>query len=132
GFAGSKSLHVRAGSRGDNQSNRILSMPFASPIPPGTTTISIRAKVRWFRGFPEVLLRLHGSATEAYGRMALPRKLGTPGAVNSRRITNAGPAIYEVKHAPILPAAGEPVVVTARATDRQAPITMTLRYRVDP
>lgn len=132
GFAGSKSLHVRAGSRGDNQSNRILSAPFASAIPPGTTTVSIRAKVRWFRGFPEMLLRLHGSATEAYGRMALPRKLGTPGSANSRRITNAGPAIYEVKHTPILPAASEPVIVTARATDRQAPITMTLRYRVDP
>ena len=132
GFAGGRSLHVRAGSRGDNQSNRILSAPFASPIPPGTTTISIRAKVRWFRGFPEVLLRLHGSATEAYGRMSLPRKLGTPGVVNSRRVPNAGPAIYEVKHAPVLPGVGEPVVVTARATDRQAPVTMALRYRVDP
>jgi hypothetical protein len=132
GFAGGRSLHVRAGSRGDNQSNRILSAPFASPIPPGTVTISIRAKVRWFRGHPEILLRLHGSATEAYGRLSLPRKLGTPGAPNSRRITNAGPAIYEAKHSPILPGAGEPVVVTARASDRQAPVTMTLRYRVDP
>lgn len=132
GFAGSRSLHLRAGSRGDNQSNRILSMPFANPIPPGTIAVSIRAKVRWFRGHPEILLRLHGSATEAYGRLSLPRKLGTPGTVNSRRITNTGPAVYEAKHAPLLPASGEPVVVTARATDRQAPLTMTLRYRIDP
>jgi len=132
GFAGSKSLHVRAGSRGDNQSNRILSMPFANPIPPGTVMVSIRAKVRWFRGHPEILLRLHGSATEAYGRLSLPRKLGTPGAPNSRRINNAGPAIYEAKHAPLLPGAGETIVVSARATDRQAPITMAIRYRVDP
>ncbi len=83
GFVGSKSLRVRASARVDNQSNRILSPPFPSPISPGPHTVSIRAKVRWLRGFPEVLVRLHGSATEAYGRMSLPRKLGTPGVVNS-------------------------------------------------
>jgi len=132
GFASAKSLHVRAGSRGDNQSNRILSAPFASAVPPGTQKVSIRAKVRWLRGHPEVLLRLHGSATEAYGRLALPRKLGTPGATNSTRIANAGPAVYDVKHSPLLPAANEAVVVTARASDRQGIAAMTLQYRVDP
>src|SRR5262249_1031534 len=50
GFAGNRSLHVRAGSRGDNQSNRILSAPFARPIPPNAGTVSIRAKVKWLRG----------------------------------------------------------------------------------
>ena len=132
GFVGTKSLHVRAGSRGDNQSNRILSAPFASAIPPGVTSVSLRAKVKWLRGHPEILLRLHGSATEAYGRMALPRKLGSPGLVNSRNVTNAGPAIHTVKHKPILPAASEPVVVSALVFDRQTITSMTLRYRVDP
>jgi hypothetical protein len=132
GFAGSKCLHVRAGSRGDNQANRILSAPFASPIPPGTTNISIRAKVRWFRGLPEVLLRLHGSATEAFGRMSLPRRLGSPGMANSRKLPNAGPAVYDVHHSPALPAAGQPIVVTARATDPQAVPSFKVRYRVDP
>ncbi len=132
GFVGSKSLHVRASSRVDNQSNRILSPPFPGPIPPGPHTVSIRAKVRWLRGFPEVLVRLHGSATEAYGRMSLPRKLGTPGVVNSTRIANAGPAVYDVRHFPVLPQTNQNVVVTARATDRQGVTAMTLRYRVDP
>src|SRR6185503_8555961 len=62
----------------------------------------------------------------------LPRKLGTPAAVNSTRIANAGPAVYEVKHSPLLPQTNENVVVTARATDRQNIAAMTLRYRVDP
>ncbi len=132
GFAGTKSLHVRAGSRGDNQSNRILSQPLANPVTAGPHTISMRAKVRWLRGFPEVLLRMHGSATEAYGRMSLPRKLGTPGVVNSTRIANAGPAVYEVKHSPVLPVANENVVVSARATDRQGIAALKLRYRIDP
>lgn len=131
-FIGSKSLHLRAASRGDNQSNRILSQPFAVTIPPGTQTVSIRAKVRWLRGFPEIVFRLHGSATEATGRMSLPRRLGTPGVVNSTRISNAGPAVFAVKHAPILPQTNESVVVTARAIDRQGIQSMKLRYRVDP
>ncbi|MBI5383807.1 MAG: lamin tail domain-containing protein [Verrucomicrobia bacterium] len=132
GFAGSKSLHVRAGSRGDNQSNRILSSPFAHPIPTNAGHVSIRAKARWLRGHPEVLLRLHGGGAEAYGRMALPKRLGTPGQVNSRRVANAGPAVWDVKPAPLLPAAGQAVVVTARATDPQGLAALTLRYRVDP
>src|SRR5207248_2893522 len=69
---------------------------------------------------------------EAYGWLALPRKLGTPGAVNSRRIPNAGPAIYGVKHMPVLPAAGEGVVVTAYAVDPQGVAALTLKYRIDP
>jgi Lamin Tail Domain/CotH kinase protein len=132
GFVGTKSLHIRAGSRGDNQSNRLLSSPFANPIPPGAVSVSLRAKVKWLRGHPEILLRLHGSATEAYGRLALPRRLGSPGQANSRRIPNAGPAVYSVAHSPLLPAASQPVVITARATDANNPITVTLRYRVDP
>jgi hypothetical protein len=108
---------VRAASRGDNQSNRILAPPFAQPIPVDAQNVSIRAKVRWLRGHPEALLRLHGSATEAYGRLALPRKLGTPGQPNSRMVSNLGPAIHDVKHSPPLPAANAPVVVTAQATD---------------
>lgn len=132
GFDGNKSLHLRAGSRGDNQSNRILSMPFAAPVPPGTRIVSLRCKAKWLRGHPEILLRLRGSATEAYGRMALPRRLGSPGLPNSRAVANAGPAIYAVKHSPVLPASGEPVVITARVTDPQRPIVTTLRYRLDP
>ena len=132
GFASGASLHLRAGSRGDNQSNRILSPPFASPIPSNATSVSIRAKVRWLRGHPEILLRLHGSATEAYGRLALPRRLGTPGVVNSRRVTNAGPAITAVKHSPLLPAASQSVVVTAMANDSNPINALNVRYRIDP
>ena len=132
GFAGSKCLHVRAGSRGDNQSNRILSAPFGSPIPASAGKVSIRVKARWLRGHSEILVRLHGSATEAYGTLALPRRLGTPAAPNSRRVANAGPAIYEVEHSPVLPTANEPVVVTARVADNNGIGALTLKYRVDP
>src|SRR5436190_2782220 len=132
GFAGTKSMRLRAASRGDNQSNRILSAPFAHAISAGPHQVSIRAKVRWLRGFPEILFRLHGSATEAYGRMNLPRRPGSPGTTNSTRVINAGPAVSDVKHSPILPTPSDAVVVTARVNDRQGVAAVTLRYRVDP
>lgn len=132
GFAGSKCLHLRAASRVDIQSNRILSAPFASSIPPTASKVSIRAKARWLRATPEILLRLHGSATEAYGTLALPRRLGTPAAPNSRLLANAGPAIYAVEHSPVLPAGDEAVVVTARAGDNNGMAAVTLKYRIDP
>jgi hypothetical protein len=64
--------------------------------------------------------------------MALPRRLGSPGQPNSRLLLRAGPAVYQVTHAPILPAAGQDVVVTARATDPQGVPLIRVRYRIDP
>ncbi len=73
--------------------------------------------MRWLKGWPEFMLRTRGNYLEAVGRMALPTNLGTPGARNSRAVANAGPAIFDVAHTPVLPAANQAVVVTARITD---------------
>lgn len=130
GYASARSFRLHAISRGDNQLNRTRT-PLTSSLAAGTTA-TLRARVRWLRGHPEILLRLRGNWLEAAGTMTLPTNLGTPGAVNSRRIANAPPAIYEVSHAPVVPAANEPVVVTARAHDPNGVATIQLRYRVDP
>ena len=45
---------------------------------------------------------LHGGAGEVGARLRLPSNLGTPGARNSRALVNAAPAIYQVRHAPVL------------------------------
>ena len=87
-------------------------------------------EARWLHGDPEVLLRLRGNWLEVTGRMPVPANLGTPGGRNSRYVTNAGPAIYEVKHSPPLPPANQPVVVSARFHDVN-PLQPTLLYRID-
>ena len=69
---------------------------------------------------------------EAFGKLQLPTNLGTPGARNSRAATNAPPAVYEVTHAPVLPAAAQPAVVTARVHDPDGVAALVVRYRVDP
>jgi hypothetical protein len=127
GVGGTGCLHVRASARGDTMGNRAVC---AITTPSGVVTL--RAQVRWLRGWPEFLLRLHGNHMEAFGRLQIPTNLGTPGARNSRAISNAGPAVYEVTHTPVLPAANEDAVVTARVDDSDGIASLVLNYRVDP
>ncbi len=63
GFSSSRSLHVRASSRGDTGPNK-LHVPLTSALAGGQTA-TIRAKVRWLRGWPEILLRLRGSLSRS-------------------------------------------------------------------
>ncbi len=130
GYGSTRSYHVRASDRGDNQLNRIRT-PLTTAQPSGVTD-TINAKVRWLHGHPEILFRLRGNWLEAPVEMDLPTNLGTPGAVNSRAVANAAPAICAVSHHPILPAANDAVVVTARVDDPDSLASVQLRYRVDP
>ncbi len=130
GYSSVGCLHVRATGGGDTGANRIKTV-LNSAFSSGQTGI-LRARARWLRGSPLVLLRLKGNYLEAEGLLPVPKNLGTPGAVNSRRVVNAGPAIWDVRHAPILPATGQAVTVTARVLDPNGINYVYLRYRQDP
>ena len=130
GFNSAQSYHVRATERGDNQVNRIRTPLTAAQISGATNTI--RARVRWLRGHPEILFRLRGNWLEAAVTMDLPTNLGTPGARNSRAVANAAPAISDVTHNPPVPAANEAVIVTARVHDADGVASVQVRYRLDP
>jgi Lamin Tail Domain/CotH kinase protein len=129
--AGGVALHLRTG-------DSILTGPNAVQITLTNTsltsgqTATLRFKARWLRGCPEPLLRFWGCYLEATGRLPVPSNLGTPGLRNSKTSTNAGPAIYQVTHEPAVPAANQPVVVTARVSDPDGLASLTLRYRFDP
>jgi hypothetical protein len=129
GFSGG-CLRVIATGRGDTGANRIRA-PLSS-VPGGGSAVTLRARVKWLKGHPEILLRLHGNWLEATGNFLTTTALGTPGARNSRYITNAGPAITDVSHSPIQPAASQAVVVSARVYDPDALSSLVLNYRVDP
>ncbi len=131
GYNSTKSYHVRAVDRGDNQVNRIRTL-LTSALASGTANVTIRAAVRWLKGPPQILLRLRGNWLECAGEMALPVSPGTPGARNSRYAPNAAPAIVEVQHSPVLPAAAQPFVVSARVTDPDGLASVALKYRLDP
>jgi hypothetical protein len=129
GYNSSRSYHIRAVDRGDNQVNRVR-VPLTSSLSSGSIA-TIRARARWLRGNPELIFRLRGNWLEAAGRMTLPANPGTPALPNSRAAQNAPPVIYEVSHRPVLPAVNEPVVVTARVQDPDGVSSFLLTYRVD-
>jgi hypothetical protein len=132
GFASGRSLRLRATGRGDPGSNRVRTqLPYT--LAPGTV-VTLRAKVRWIQGNPNVLLRLRGNWMEALGYTLAAANLGTPGARNSRAPAggNAGPAITDVKHEPPLPAAGQAVLVLARVADPDGLAYLSVQYRLDP
>jgi hypothetical protein len=126
---GGKALLVRASGRGDPHSNRIRQRMQSNLTISRDATI--RARVRWLRGHPEILFRTLGNHIEAFGRAAIPANLGTPGQQNSTWIANAGPTIENVQHSPVLPAANEPITVTATVRDPQGIGTVRLIYRND-
>jgi hypothetical protein len=126
----SSSLHLRATAGGDNGANLVEAD--LSSILNANTTARLGANVRWLRGHRDVLLRLHGGGIEAVVTLPVPNNLGSPGLANSRRVANAGPAIYEVDHNPALPAAGQPVVITARVSDPDGIGPVQVQYRLDP
>ncbi|MCX8156916.1 MAG: lamin tail domain-containing protein, partial [Verrucomicrobiae bacterium] len=130
GYQSARSLHVVATDRGDTGANRIRTR-LTSPLTAGQTA-TIRARVKWLRGEPQILLRLRGNWLEAVGNALTTTALGTPGRPNSQRRPNAGPAITEVNHWPVLPAAQEPVTVAARVSDPDPLAFVSLLYRVDP
>jgi lamin tail-like protein/CotH protein len=128
-FSGSQSLHLRAATVGDNGPNRVRSS-LSPPIAP-TDKVLLRTRVKWIRGWPEIALRVRGGGFDVSGRMEiLPN--GTPGMRNSRAVDNAGPAIAEVSHEPVLPAANEPVRISAMVSDRDGPVLLTLKFRPEP
>jgi len=140
GVGGGKCLHLRASSNGDNGSHPVFSTDFYKnhatvpmlSIPPLDSTVTVRAKVRWLCGWPRATMDVELWWLEAPIAMEIPKNLGSPGVANSCAAPNAGPAISEVTHQPVLPATGEPVVVTCRVQDPDGVDTVTLAYRIDP
>ena len=129
GFGGGNAMLVRASDDGSPEGNRIFA-PLTTTLAPNSSG-SISAQARWLRGHPEMILRLKGGYLEAFGTLTVPANLGTPGAPNSRAVNNAGPAISEVSHRPLLPAANVPIRVFARLSDPDGINGATLRWRLE-
>jgi hypothetical protein len=140
GFSNPGSLHVQASGKGSiegwaflvnsKQVNNVRT-PLTTIAQPGEI-FTLRAKARWLAGWPYCVLGFDGHWLEAAGELSVPDNLGSPGIQNGSYANNIGPAIYELMHQPILPAANEPVTVTCRAHDPDGLASLTLEYRTEP
>src|SRR5262249_28804018 len=95
GSASAHSLHVRCSDRVWTRANSAQCALNANSMAAGQSA-TLRFDARWLHGTPEVLMRLNGNWLEAAGQLVVPKNLGTPGARNSRAVSNAGPALSEV------------------------------------
>ena len=131
GYQGLHSFHLRAAERGNLAGNQ-LTVPLAESLAEGTA-VTLRARAKWLRGHPELLLRLHGGGMEAIGSiLPVGLVLGSPGKPNSTKQSAVGPAIAEVTHRPVLPATGQATTVYARIDDPDGVYFPRLHYRLDP
>jgi hypothetical protein len=130
--SGARSLHLVATGHGDPGANRInqsISGVTAS-------TVTFQGWARWLRGSRFLLLRTTNerSPTQpprpAYSfELSMPLDLGTPGRQNTAFVSNRGPDVLDVQHAPVVPLSGEPIIVTARVTDNDGVRSVNLFYR---
>lgn len=127
---GTRCLHIRAQGDGDTGPNTLRNALRTTLT--GNQNVTLRAKVRWLAGWPQILFRLRGNGLEMAADFEIPSNLGTPALPNSRRVANAGPAIYEVTHNPPLPTTNATVRVTCRVSDPDGVSSVMLRYRTDP
>ena len=129
GASGASCLRLVASERGDTGANRVRSALSATLVDNVNHTLS--AKVRWLRGSRFFHFRSRGNGLELAMTLSVPANLGTPGAVNSIAAANVGPAIHSVSHSPVLPAAAENIVITARVTDPDGVGIVNLLWRND-
>jgi Lamin Tail Domain len=129
GYQSGQSMHLRSSDGMWTLADYVQGKLTQTTLRAGQTA-TLRLKARWLHGWPEVLMRLRGNWLEVTGKLPLPLNLGTPGMPNSRYQSQPAPAIYEVSHSPALPAANQPLVVSARFSSLEA-FQPTLRYRID-
>ncbi len=132
--SGSYALRLIATGHGDPGANRInqsLSSVRAN-------TVTFRGWARWVRGSRFLLLRtVRERAPVQPPRPAhafeldAPVNLGTPGAQNTAYTPNREPDILDVRHTPVLPAANEPIVITARINDDDGVVAAMLAYQTE-
>ncbi|MBN1360571.1 MAG: lamin tail domain-containing protein [Sedimentisphaerales bacterium] len=130
--SGAQALHLIATGHGDPGANRINQS--ISSI--RANTVTFRGWTRWVRGSRFLLMRTARERAPVQPprpahsfELSAPLNIGTPGLQNTAFVANRGPDIVDVRHAPVLPAAGEPIVVTARITDDDGVIAAMLAFQ---
>lgn len=82
-----------------------------------TKSYEISLKARWVSGSPQLNTRLFFNRLPKTTVLSMPTLWGTPGAANSRSVTNLGPTYTGLSHSPVVPAVNEAVTVSVTPSD---------------
>ncbi|HMJ90841.1 MAG TPA: lamin tail domain-containing protein, partial [Candidatus Acidoferrum sp.] len=95
------------------------------------TEYEISFRARWIAGSSKLNTRLYFNRLARTTDLVVPESQGTPGAVNSRAVANAGPTFAKLRHEPIVPLNSQSAVVSVDATDPDNVNSATLFYSVN-
>jgi hypothetical protein len=127
---GNPVLHVISDGATEYQGNQIETTFVNNTRIKNGTVYEISYKAKWLSGSRQINSRLYFNRLAKTTQLLVPELHGTPGQPNSRRRANIGPTYNDLRHAPLVPAPGEPITVSARAADPDQIQTMTLWYNV--
>ena len=82
-----------------------------------TDTYNITFRAKWLRGSNALHSRLYVNRLPLKTLLNRPTTGGTPGAVNSRFVANAGPTFDALAHTPVVPAALAAATVSVKVAD---------------
>jgi len=94
-----------------------------------TYTVSFRA--RWVSGSPLLNTRLYFDRIARTSVLPVAPGGGTPGAVNTARVTNLGPTFSSLSHSPVVPAANQVATVGVTVSDPDSLGAVALFYAVN-
>jgi hypothetical protein len=131
-YSGQRCLHLVATGHGDPGANRINQS--VSAVTAGTVTF--RGNARWLCGSRFLLMRASRALAPVQPprpswafELAVPANLGTPGQANTALSPGRGPDILDVRHTPVAPAPGQPIIVTTRVVASGSMSTVRLSYK---
>ncbi|MDB6155212.1 MAG: exported protein of unknown function [Chthoniobacteraceae bacterium] len=131
GNAANSVLHVRSTGQFSFNYNHISSTFVQNTPLQGGVLYEVSFRARWMSGTNQLNSRAYVSRLAKTTELAIPLRLGTPGAQNSRYVANLGPTMESLSHQPLVPAPGASVTVRVRAADPDNVASLTLRYAVN-
>lgn len=124
-----KVLHLIADGALEHTTNTVTTTLANGHVLNNQKTYTISFKAKWLTGSPQLNSRLYLGRAIRTSILPQPPTIGTPGAPNSTRVENPGPAWDGLRHSPLVPAAGEPIAVHVTAADAEGVASATLHYR---
>ena len=136
---GAGALKIVASGRGDNKVNRIESTNARTSSFPTGTDLLVSFDAKWQIGSKTLNTHGYKHAMAKTHDLAVPDRLGTPGAPNSvtlRRIrehggSNLGPVLSDYEQIPAVPIAGEAVTIRCRVDDVDGISSVRINFSVN-
>ena len=128
---GNNVLYLSANGPTEHMHNHIETTLAAGKSVVNGRAYQITFRARWLSGSNRLNTRLYFNRVAKTTELFRTDTPGTPGAANSTAVPNIGPGFSGFSHSPVVPAPGETVTVTARATDPDGLGALTLNYAVE-